>query len=89
MRQSGMRHGIQSQTSRNRVQNRNLLLDGNGDSPLVILTATTPASGNVIFDGAGSLYGATTLGGTGNNCTGNPSGTVYKLTPSGNDWRER
>ena len=48
----------------------------------------TPASGNVIFDGAGSLYGATTFGGTGNNCTGNSCGTVYKLTPSGNDWTE-
>ena len=37
-------------------------------------------TGELIFDGAGNLYGTTALGGG--------SGTVYELTPSGNAWTE-
>ena len=48
----------------------------------------TPASGDVVFDQEGSLYGTTTFGGTGNNCTGTGCGAVYKLTPSGSGWTE-
>ena len=38
-----------------------------------------PRSG-VVFDSDGNLYGATSVGGTGNG------GTVFKLTPSGDSW---
>ena len=37
-------------------------------------------TGELIFDGAGNLYGTTALGGV--------AGTVYELTPSGNAWTE-
>jgi hypothetical protein len=48
--------------------------------------------GNVIFDGAGNIYGTTTLGG-GNgteDCGVGGCGTVYELTPptSGSSWSE-
>ena len=42
-----------------------------------------PASVDLIFDQAGSLYGTTQLGGTSN------SGTVFQLAPSGSGWTER
>jgi len=47
---------------------------------------------NLIFDGAGALYGTTLIGGTG-SCNGggfqNSCGTVFKLTPQpGGNWTE-
>jgi uncharacterized repeat protein (TIGR03803 family) len=41
-----------------------------------------PNYGDLIFDSAGAIYGATIVGGTSNQ------GTVYKLTLSGNQWTE-
>ena len=41
-----------------------------------------PNYGDLIFDSAGALYGVTIVGGIDNQ------GTVYKLTPSGNQWTE-
>jgi len=41
---------------------------------------------NVIFDGAGNLYGTTTAGG-GGSCPGG-CGTVFELTPSSSGWSE-
>jgi uncharacterized repeat protein (TIGR03803 family) len=38
---------------------------------------------NLILDGAGNLYGTTAFGGGSGN-----SGTVFKLSPSGADWKE-
>ena len=38
---------------------------------------------NLIFDGAGNLYGTTIAGGNGNN------GTVFKLSPSGSGWTQQ
>jgi uncharacterized repeat protein (TIGR03803 family) len=44
-----------------------------------------PPEGGVIFDTSGSLFGTTVNGGSGSN----PSGTIYKLTPSsGGTWTE-
>jgi uncharacterized repeat protein (TIGR03803 family) len=37
-------------------------------------------SATLVFDGAGNLYGATTLGGSGGG------GTVFRLSPSGGGW---
>lgn len=42
-----------------------------------------PAAG-LIFDGAGNLYGTTTVGGASSGF----AGTVFKLTPSGTRWTE-
>jgi uncharacterized repeat protein (TIGR03803 family) len=42
----------------------------------------TPNYGDVVFDQAGNLYGATIKGGVNN------FGAVYELTPSGGDWTE-
>ena len=41
-----------------------------------------PAFGDVIFDGAGNLYGTTLFGGA------YSAGTVFELTPSGSGWTE-
>lgn len=41
----------------------------------------------VIFDGAGNLYGTTLEGGVG-NCTATGCGLVYKLTPTNGVWTE-
>jgi uncharacterized repeat protein (TIGR03803 family) len=41
-----------------------------------------PAYGELIFDQAGNAYGTTQYGGTSNN------GTVYELTPQGQQWTE-
>ncbi len=41
-----------------------------------------PTFGDLVFDGAGNIYGATPYGGQGDN------GTVYKLTPSNGGWTE-
>ena len=46
----------------------------------------TPVGADLVFDQAGSLYGTTDAGGTG-NCQGG-CGTVYKLTPSNGGWTE-
>ena len=46
-----------------------------------------PSYGDLVFDQAGSLYGTTILGGSG-NCGDSTCGTVYKLTPSGGGWTE-
>ena len=45
-----------------------------------------PVGADLVFDRAGSLYGTTLGGGTG-NCQGG-CGTVYKLTPSNGGWTE-
>jgi len=42
---------------------------------------------SVVADNAGNLYGTNTLGGTG-GCFNNGCGTVYKIAPSGNGWKE-
>ncbi len=41
-----------------------------------------PTFGDLVFDGAGNIYGTTPYGGQGSN------GTVYKLTPSNGGWTE-
>ena len=41
-----------------------------------------PTFGDLVFDGAGNLYGTTPYGGQGDH------GTVYKLTPSNGGWTE-
>jgi uncharacterized repeat protein (TIGR03803 family) len=46
------------------------------------LDGADPYYADVIFDGAGNLYGTTVQGGTFNQ------GTVFKLTPTGNGWSE-
>jgi uncharacterized repeat protein (TIGR03803 family) len=38
--------------------------------------------GNLIFDGAGNIYGTTSSGGNGSYLNCGPCGTVFKLTPS-------
>ena len=43
--------------------------------------------GDIVFDAAGNLYGATQYGGA-NICEGVGCGVVYKLTPSSNGWTE-
>ena len=43
--------------------------------------------GGILFDQAGSIYGATELGGQ-PGCSGYYCGTVFKLTPSGGAWTE-
>jgi uncharacterized repeat protein (TIGR03803 family) len=43
--------------------------------------------GGVILDNAGNLYGTTQLGG-GYGCGGYGCGTVFEMTPSGNQWTE-
>jgi uncharacterized repeat protein (TIGR03803 family) len=45
-----------------------------------------PYGGDILFDKAGNLYGATYLGGSANCPSG--CGVVYKLTPSGGGWSE-
>jgi uncharacterized repeat protein (TIGR03803 family) len=42
----------------------------------------SPASGDVVFDQAGNIYGTTSSGGS------YGSGTVYELSPSGGGWTE-
>lgn len=44
--------------------------------------------GGVIFDGAGNLYGTTVAGGSGETCSGDGCGVVYKLTPAGSGWTQ-
>lgn len=46
--------------------------------------------GEVVFDGAGNMYGTTAYGGTGNCSNGIESGcgVVYKLSPAGSGWTE-
>ena len=51
------------------------------------LYGSSPGSGDVVFDQAGSLYGTTTQGGSG-TCGAGPCGVVYKLTPSNGGWTE-
>ena len=46
---------------------------------------SNPYGGDIKFDQAGNLYGATYNGGTG---CGNGCGIIYKLTPSGGSWTE-
>ncbi len=41
-----------------------------------------PSNGDLAFDSQGNIYGTTLAGGDGN------SGTIYKLTKSGNSWTE-
>lgn len=46
-------------------------------------------TGDLAFDGAGNIYGATSSGGyPPTHCEGFGCGVVYKLTRSGNDWTE-
>jgi uncharacterized repeat protein (TIGR03803 family) len=48
-----------------------------------------PARGDVVFDSAGNLYGATTTGGNSGNCANDEScGTVYEVMPSSGGWLE-
>jgi uncharacterized repeat protein (TIGR03803 family) len=48
----------------------------------------TAPQGNVVLDGAGNLYSTTTHGGTSTQCSGG-CGTVFELTPAGNQWKEQ
>src|SRR5579863_4461458 len=43
--------------------------------------------GGVIFDAAGNMYGATTLGG-GNGCGGQGCGVIFELSPTSGGWAE-
>jgi uncharacterized repeat protein (TIGR03803 family) len=43
--------------------------------------------GSVVADSTGNLYGTNTIGGTG-ACRNNGCGTVYKVAPLGNRWKE-
>lgn len=47
-------------------------------------------NGSLVFDGAGNLYGTTSIGGTnGGGCGyGDGCGTVFELTPSSGEWTE-
>lgn len=45
--------------------------------------------GNLIFDSAGNLYGTTSYGGTGTNCTFGGCGVVFEMKPTpGGNWVE-
>jgi uncharacterized repeat protein (TIGR03803 family) len=68
----------------------NLFLGAAGAQTLTVLYSFTgnqdgsfPQAG-LVFDKKGNLYGTTTAGGTSGNCK-NGCGTVFKLTPSGNE----
>ncbi len=50
-------------------------------------TGGTEPQAGVVLDTAGNVYGTTTYGGTGTECTDN-CGTVFQLTPSGGGWAE-
>lgn len=48
-----------------------------------------PSSGDLVFDPAGNLYGATVTGGYfGGDCAAFGCGVIYKLTPSNGSWTE-
>lgn len=58
-----------------------LVFNGNG-------TGGVPSE-SLIFDSAGNLYGATSIGGDMNCSPGNGCGVVFKLTPDSNGgWHE-
>ncbi len=49
--------------------------------------AAYPNLGDLTFDSAGNVYGATTSGGAG-NCTEHGCGAVYEMTRAGGSWAE-
>ena len=46
-----------------------------------------PKYGSLVYDSAGNFYGTTQYGGV-PGCGGSGCGTVYELSPTGNDWTE-
>ena len=50
------------------------------------LDGANPTNGNLVFDGAGNLYGTTSAGAGGNDCGELGCGTVFEISPSNGGW---